>query len=83
MTALAVYPDPTELMVQNWPLGVQEYILGSVLLLTYVVLQLIALPLNIVRDSTPVSYKEVNFCILMVCLESTTWTRETGTPKKP
>jgi len=59
MTALAVYPDPTELMVQNWPLGVQEYILGSVLLLTYVVLQLIALPLNIVRDSTPVSYKAV------------------------
>jgi len=59
MSGLEVYPDPTEVMVNNISLGPPDVIVGVVLLLIAAVMESIAFPINILRDSVPVSTRVV------------------------
>jgi len=51
--------DPTVVMVNSYHLSASEIVVGIVLLSVYVLLTLLATPINIIRDSTPVSYQVV------------------------
>eukprot|EP00088_Acartia_fossae_P069752 TRINITY_DN9189_c0_g1_i7.p1 TRINITY_DN9189_c0_g1~~TRINITY_DN9189_c0_g1_i7.p1 ORF type:complete len:414 (+),score=23.63 TRINITY_DN9189_c0_g1_i7:67-1308(+) len=51
--------DPTLQMVDNLHLGLPEFALGLILLSVYTVIQLVAAPINLVRDSTPITYRVV------------------------
>jgi len=51
--------DPTEVMVRNTALALPDYAFGVVLLFLYVMIQSIAVPLALIRDAKPISYKVV------------------------
>ncbi|XP_023334685.1 uncharacterized protein LOC111706133 isoform X2 [Eurytemora carolleeae] len=53
------YTDPTELMVNNLELGIPDYVVGAALLALYVCIELIAIPINIIRDAKPVHHTVV------------------------
>jgi len=54
-----VSEDPTVVMVNSYHLSPPEIVVGVVLLFIYGLLTLLATPINIIRDSTPVSYQVV------------------------